>query len=932
MKKSIVVLLLLTAFIPSLFAQKTLKVWRIPSAPVIDADSSDASWRDIPWNNGFTLINQTTQKAPQETRFKAAHDNHTLYFLIEATESSPSKIRAASSGRDSNLWNDDCVEIFIDPNRDRDRFYQFIINTRGQVYDAEYLQGGILCSKEWNSPGLKVAARINRDSFTVEAAIPLVDLGLENTGGRMGLNITRESYTSGKPVLSSFVPINGGFLQPGLFAPAQLEHCDLRHFAWKVRPPYDTQIIRRNGRLLYEGKIYIANATGKLRFAVLDEKLHDGPAFRENILLDDGLGREYSFALPVDDSVPAQMLLLELKDKNSGLMYARRQVPIPVQYSPLSLTLTNPPYRDNIYSDMNVREIAGGLTIRETGAESLPVAIDLSDSSGKVIAKTSRKGSGDFRLPIPVLENGTYLLTVHAGNYTTVKKIRKLPKFKGEIRFDENKIMYVDGKKSIPYGWFSIIDLARASKLGFNVAVDYGGAYYHGKKLQEVFDKYAAAGIKAAIYCYPSNLLYKPEAQRKPLSKDEADQIRSRIRELRDHPALLGWYLCDEPDAAPALPARMKEIFEICKEEDPYHPAIILNNTVEGYRKYAESGDITMPDIYPNFIVGGDSGKPISNVYSQMKASGDVSSRIPWCTPQAFNYGDYGRSGQRAPNFTELRNMHYQALLAGTTGFCWYTFSHLDCDPEVYLGVAQLLKEAGILEDIWFNGHRRKMLPTGNAEVFAAAYPGVNGRDYLIAVNATTSSKKVSLPASGKTYYAAGEKKSFTPVNGKLSDTLEKYQARVYVTDRKLAESFSLDEYKPKVAEALKKLYKEGNLAYAPASGVQFELSWKEKNYPAWHLGDGSFTMVFRLGSKDKGTAAVTIVFPKEVKASRLRLYGLDLRSGTVEADKNGTWIKLADLKKIDDRAMEAQWPAGTFRKFRLSRLDATGISEIELY
>ncbi len=151
------------------------------------------------------------------------------------------------------------------------------------------------------------------------------------------------------------------------------------------------------------------------------------------------------------------------------------------------------------------------------------------------------------------------------------------------------------------------------------------------------------------------------------------------------------------------------------------------------------------------------------------------------------------------------------------------------------------------------------------------------------------------------------------------------------MTDRKLAESFSLDEYKPKLAEALKKLYKEGNLAYVPASGVQFELSWKEKNYPAWHLGDGAFSIGFWL-CKNKGTAAVTLVFPKEVKASRLRLYGVSLRSGTVEADKNGSWIKLADLKKIDDGTMEAQWPAETFRKFRLSRIDAAGISEIELY
>lgn len=910
-----------------------ITVAKITEEPLIDGKGTDSCWRSLSWYSGFSLINQGDRKAPQDTRFKVAHDNNKLYFLIEAQESDPSKLRAKVTERDKSATaNDDCVEVFIDPNRDFDRFYQFIVNSKGTVYDAEYLQGGILASKSWNAEGLKIGTAVHEQSFTVELSIPLVELGLENIRGGMGINVTRESHSTGTAILSSFVPVNGGFLQPRIFAFSQLADCDLKHFAWKLGGPIDPSFLRRSGRIVYEGKFYIGNNTGSLQMARLKLCFKNGAVFEEHVFLDDGLGREYAFMIPVDVSRHDQILVAELTDKKTGHIFANRQIPVSVSYSPLSIKLTNPPYRDNIYSDMNLSEIAGELVIREAGAEDFPVVFEFADSQGKILASSKGKGPCKFRLPIPPLQEGNYLLTARAGNYIATKKIRKLAKVKGEIRFDANGYMFVDGKPVIPYGGFEC-SLERESKLGFNINFIYVGAYLHGQSLQKFFDRYAACGMKVALYCYPSPKIYRREAMRKPLSCEEADQIRGRIRELRNHPALLGWYLADEPESAPALPSRLKEIYEICQEEDPHHPAVILNNTVAGYRKYAEIADITMPDLYPNFIIGGGSGKPIREVYDKMRESCKVNSRIQWTTPQAFNYGDINRIGQRAPNFTELRNMHYQAFLAGATGFCWYIFSGLQSEPEVYLGLAQLRKEANILKDLWFNGYLRVMLDTGHPDVLAARYPGENGRHYIVAVNCSVSPQNISLPAEGKTYFAAGENLSFAPVGGKLNDRLETYQTRVYLTDKKTAESFSLDEYKAKTAEALKRLCKPGNLAYFRNSHVRFELSWDKNNTGVWHLADGAFDKMFRINKKflpkDK---AVTITFPAKVRASRLCLFGMNIRKGIIEAEQGGQWVKLADLKKNGGKFMEASFPPVEGARFRISNLSAEGISEIEIY
>ena len=61
----------------------------------------------------------------------------------------------------------------------------------------------------------------------------------------------------------------------------------------------------------------------------------------------------------------------------------------------------------------------------------------------------------------------------------------------------------------------------------------------------------------------------------RPLNAEEKDTLRRRIAELKDHPALWAWYLADEPELTPALPQRMREIYQIIRDEDPYHPLAV---------------------------------------------------------------------------------------------------------------------------------------------------------------------------------------------------------------------------------------------------------------------------------------------------------------------------------------------------------------------
>ena len=80
---------------------------------------------------------------------------------------------------DNRLMNDDSVEIFLDPENDRDSYYQMLVNTRG-CYSAatwpskrDYVQG---ISKPWN-PKPIVKTLVNKTGWSCELLIPFESMG-----------------------------------------------------------------------------------------------------------------------------------------------------------------------------------------------------------------------------------------------------------------------------------------------------------------------------------------------------------------------------------------------------------------------------------------------------------------------------------------------------------------------------------------------------------------------------------------------------------------------------------------------------------------------------------------------------------------------------------------------------------------------------------
>ena len=161
------------------------------------------------------------------------------------------------------------------------------------------------------------------------------------------------------------------------------------------------------------------------------------------------------------------------------------------------------------------------------------------------------------------------------------------------------------------------------------------------------------------------------------LTKEEKrKRLIAEIKTFRDHPALLGWYVSDEPNGNNVTPEELEEIYTTVRENDPWHPvSIVFMAPFLSSKKYADALDIVMADPYPipdlpATIVGETTGQ----LKSEFKGK-----RPLWIVPQAFGGGElWGRE----PTIQEIRSMTWQSIINGATGIQYFVRQGLNYFPK----------------------------------------------------------------------------------------------------------------------------------------------------------------------------------------------------------------------------------------------------------
>jgi len=176
---------------------------RALQSPTIDGDLNDACWANAAVLAPF--IRDTDLGLPKEaTVAYTVHDGKNLCLAFVCHESSMGNLvsRNCTADESGMPWEDDCVEIFIDPrgettNHDFIPYYHFILTADGEKTDIEHQPPAWKQNWKWAS-GWNTATVRKQDRWIAEVSIPLdkVTLGQESLPGELIVNVAREEKPS----------------------------------------------------------------------------------------------------------------------------------------------------------------------------------------------------------------------------------------------------------------------------------------------------------------------------------------------------------------------------------------------------------------------------------------------------------------------------------------------------------------------------------------------------------------------------------------------------------------------------------------------------------------------------------------------------------------------------------------------------------------
>jgi hypothetical protein len=164
------------------FAPRQYVCYRAASPPIFDGKITESSWRAAPCTALFVDIEGDMRPSPRfRTRAKMLWDETHCYLALDMEEPD---IWGTLTERDAIIYNDNDVELFIDPDGDTHAYYELEVNPLGTIFDLMLIQpyrdGGppIIA---WDVAGLRMGIDIrgtlnhpgDRDEgWTVEMGIP----------------------------------------------------------------------------------------------------------------------------------------------------------------------------------------------------------------------------------------------------------------------------------------------------------------------------------------------------------------------------------------------------------------------------------------------------------------------------------------------------------------------------------------------------------------------------------------------------------------------------------------------------------------------------------------------------------------------------------------------------------------------------------------
>ena len=363
-----------------------------------------------------------------------------------------------------------------------------------------------------------------------------------------------------------------------------------------------------------------------------------------------------------------------------------------MRFDDFTVTCDNPRNVELMFSSAYRDEQAEG-KVRFAVPYTLSKGMDIGDVSGRF---TFDGVDGPFTLAADGLTSDCFDVTVdaerlaegkhwvkaeflHKGKVTDSCRIvfnrpKKLSSRK--VRIDGRGMTYVNGKPFFPIGVFvhprdNELKYVERMKGGpFNCVIECAPQ-------RKLLNKLHAAGLMAI-----------------PKSPKTAASLKRTYAAVKDHPAVLAWYVIDE--AQPVRALTEIPLQRLRREIDPDHPTIAVLNQAENTGPLMGSYDIIARDPYPlsvncHYPPDCDQRDLLDVAFwpELMKKNGYGIPPV-WQAPQAFSWGWLRNKGRpdldRYPTREELRSMAWQSVAGGANGILWYAasmiFHRAKTDPQ----------------------------------------------------------------------------------------------------------------------------------------------------------------------------------------------------------------------------------------------------------
>ena len=823
----------------------------------------------LPWQGDFTDL-ATGKPAAVQTRFKQFYRDGAFYFLIEAPEPEMAKVQMEKMPADSgDIWRNDSIEIAIASEPGTQNIYKFLFDAAGQFCDLKMTDDNTNRNRyndfpEWNSMTEFQVERLN-DAWRITAKIPVAALVSSKTAAdTFRFNVVRHRRAGGKLATSSFADLkDGGLHQPLKFIklPADGFRAEDHH----VTLDKLTTTYRKSGQLDLEAVLRSDHATAKMvqvRFALDNGKEHYETTLVEP--LEEKTGRRIAARLTGMKDGEYRLSWRILTNSAVPVLLATGTRNVKLLYNPLALEVSNPAYRDCVFATMPDKNLR--FAVVSQFEKELELVATLTGGETKLEKKfTAKPGKTELSFDMAPLPDGTYTLKISdGGNLVRERVIRKLPYRKGEVWLDASGVTYVDGVKTLPFGWVGNQPYQPDASLNMLLLYTRFADLEHVRK---TIADHRKSGQRIVIYftqettgkAFDTPRLFAEKERRSGLSEAQKRQITEFVREIGKEDGLLAWYMADEPEGRNNNPIFYEEALEIIKEVDPYHPGIMLNYGLDGIRRFYKGGDILMPDCYPQYFEDDSTTKLRTAASEWVKTASRL--RPTWLCPQMTVWPYRSKNGKLrgvAPDYRDQRMQFLQALIHNAKGFGMYTFYSGQIDSNMIIGHVELGRTLQMLKDYLLEN----TLP--DAVAVTPEVPGLvvglkkfNGQYCLIAVNTDREARKVDFrltPLKSTTFYEAGGSGVFPVKNGRFQDTLAAKESKIYLTDQSSATQVpSVADVERRVAEFKKNRLKKGNLigtgelcdadyrdihnGKIPAGLTRIKASSEMPNYTARHTG-----------------------------------------------------------------------------------------------